>query len=135
MFSIEVTNATRTLITATVRKDPGAKLSVKSLRTLILNLAAAAMGKETKDLLEPANPAGLRGRGGMGYDLRDGWEAAEDVVGGVKVVTYTVHPLTGYERAERLHREGGTTPNADGSFNYWLPGEFPKPRTTVTRRG
>jgi hypothetical protein len=132
-LQIDIRNATRTSIRATVRKDPTLKMSIQSLRTLILNMAAHAMGKDTKQLLEPANPAGLRGQGGMGYDLRDGWQKTVEDVDGFQVVTYTVTPLTGYQRAQRLHDEGGTTPAAGGGFNFWLPGEYPAPRVTVLK--
>ncbi len=131
-LQIDLRNATRTSIKATVRKDPDLSVSRNSIRTIILNMAAHAMGKETKDLLAPTGPLL---KDGLGYDLRDGWTVEAETIDGFRVVTYTVTPLSGFDRAERLHKEGGTTPAQGGGSNYWLPGEFPKPtRTTVTVR-
>lgn len=133
-MSISITNATRTSIKATVTAPAGVKVNRRAIRTVIMQLAAHAMGKGVEDLTaRPAIPGAARG--GMGYDpeMKLGWvqEGELSADGQVKVLRYEARPVSGFEWAERLHREGGTTPAQGGGVNYYLPGEYPKPTTTV----
>lgn len=123
MLSIRIPNASAEGFTATVRRN--ATVNKAALRTLILNMAADALGCSMKQMAE------------KGYDvaaMKDGWEVeTTEETGRYRLNTYTVRPLTERERAEKLHREGGTTPNADGSLSFWLPGEYPLPKSVPVK--
>lgn len=100
----------------------GHSVNTMALRTLIMNMAAMHRGIPLKDLWEE------------GYDrrLKDGW-AVLPGADGTGRKTYQARPLDRRERAQKLHDEGGTTTNGDGSLSYWLPGEYPAPRAVPVK--
>lgn len=121
-LTINCTSADADGFTAEASWPLNQPVNTVALRTLIMNMAAIRRGITLKALWEE------------GYDrnLKEGWTVtAGPAASGRK--TYTARPLTARETAQKLHDEGGTTKNGDGSLSFWLPGEYPAPKTVPVR--
>jgi hypothetical protein len=111
MLSIRIPTATAEGFTATVRRN--ATVNKASLRTLILNLAADALGCTMEQMRQ------------KGYDvsyMKDGWEVdSAEEAGRYRTNTYRVRPLTAREQAAILRERGGFVDNGDGSMGFIMP--------------
>lgn len=112
-LTITIDEATPAGFTATVLTDATGGLNRASLRTLILNMAAAEMGLSMKQMRD------------AGFDISymtEGWDFdMRTVAGGRRRRTFKVRPQTAAEQDAILRTRGGFVDNGDGSMGFVLP--------------
>lgn len=111
-LTITIDEATPAGFTATVLTDATGGLNRASLRTLILNMAAAEMGLSMKQMRD------------AGFDISymtEGWDFDMRTVAGGRRRTFKVRPQTAAEQDAILRTRGGFVDNGDGSMGFVLP--------------